>query len=1494
MPREKQVIIPYKGMNRDISPGKFPAEHYFSGKNIRVSAVDGNTLMTITNEKGNVEVPVVVSGPGGFSSIRGTCIGFQEIGKYLVLFVHDGDRTRVWRLEKDPSDAGVLLAFNILDKPLGHDGSTILETMGVHESEEVVKIYFTDGKGQLSFINIADVDGTPPYSGDDGTNHAVLSPSMRLQEEVTVTRNASGGLFSAGTIQYAFSYWNLHGQESWLFAITGIQYNTFGNRAGAPDEYCPNSYTITINNLDANDNGEVPWDYLRVYSIERTTRDTVTGSRVVADIKVKGRSRTDPVIFTDTGLTTGSAFDVEALTFIGADVFSVGTFSTKDNTLFVGNLTTRDDRAIEAIQQELIDDPLEFVSQQVFLPLPLDGRVVKHWKLGETYRVGIQGQYSNGEWTSPIWTGKDVLVDKGYEVTTAGVNTPGRLYYTELALDGLWGMEDTPAKARYKALIMQLKELGIKRVRPVHVPLTYLTRSVLSQGVVLNTLGNVGARSRGGSYAYADWLARGNKDFVFGTTTETYGFVEPDNDGDYSYNLTPTINIPYMPLNFSISNEDRGMVVYGTYIPNTVSWLQYLVLNPSKFPFLQYFGAFNALRSYCLSGDSNVIVTNREWYAETFGKAGPPCLGGTSNFIISPFGKIENGSNLPTYDNYSEDASGNDINFNETTLSNAYFIEPAVMSFYSPETIYEEFSRDTCRMATSLRLRGIANVNRSSLYSRHLLSNGKAFDYNNNAANTPGQAPSDQTGNDDYDRHANAHLRVNSILTTYDNYWFDHGDHQQHVTWGLFGPQDVRRTSPVSDFTYRAQSLYSASDFCTMVKGSDPLSLNISTPTYCLTEDSSVMITGPLPSQGLVMYTPNPDEVMRDTNNFTWNITFKSPGHLVFTNRRVIDERYTSGMPVLGFRSYVPYQGAGIVNLLEYGGNIYMYMPDMPDLSWHVVNVKGAGDVLSRDPSRCDLYTGDADGQDMLNFGLKWGEGNPWEKSGLPYYWIADLVQEVTNKYGADTSLSTLRQHKWIPCGASVYIGDMTPDSPVFAINSPVFTDGDTYIQRFDFLKSFPRGTSNSDQWSRWTQGVSVWIESFVNLSGRHDKWLSQQDLTPFTYDSWGKINRAYTQPDNFLEYQIPDYDLLKTRKMPSCLAWSMQKTNNEFIDSYTRFRLLTNTYSVDGTRGPVNRIVNVNNELVGFQDSGIFNILFNARVQVPASDGVPIEIAQSYKFEGVRYLSNTIGTTNKWSVGLSNNAVYFIDELHRDICMLGSPVTNLSLSAGMSTWSDAHLSGTGTYELKAGEDRFFTAIDKTRDLVYFINDKHALCFNEGLRFFEGFYSLEDHPFMFNYLGEFYSVDQGDSGNPVVTLYKHHSGHDACFYGRYEPSSITFILNPSPLSDKTWDTIEYRGNRFTDTGAVIPSSTVDRVMAWNDYQHANVSLDFLAGNIPGLMPRLTFLGHHKFQAWSFPFPRQEGTLNRFRSPWLYLELVYNNTIDNSTMQMQDLTIGYTT
>jgi len=70
--------------------------------------------------------------------------------------------------------------------------------------------------------------------------------------------------------------------------------------------------------------------------------------------------------------------------------------------------------------------------------------------------------------------------------------------------------------------------------------------------------------------------------------------------------------------------------------------------------------------------------------------------------------------------------------------------------------------------------------------------------------------------------------------------------------------------------------------------------------------------------------------------------------------------------------------------------------------------------------------------------------------------------------------------------------------------------------------------------------------------------------------------------------------------------------------------------YTVDGQLGDINRIVNFKNELFGFQDKGIFNILYNQRAMINTSIGQEVMLGSTGTVQGVKYISKFSGSSNK------------------------------------------------------------------------------------------------------------------------------------------------------------------------------------------------------------------------------------------------------------------------
>lgn len=74
------------GMSQDLSQSAFNSEVSFENHNIRITSNNGNTLLSATNERGNLDSGIYASG---------TCIGYCNIGDNLVLFTTSDELDRI-------------------------------------------------------------------------------------------------------------------------------------------------------------------------------------------------------------------------------------------------------------------------------------------------------------------------------------------------------------------------------------------------------------------------------------------------------------------------------------------------------------------------------------------------------------------------------------------------------------------------------------------------------------------------------------------------------------------------------------------------------------------------------------------------------------------------------------------------------------------------------------------------------------------------------------------------------------------------------------------------------------------------------------------------------------------------------------------------------------------------------------------------------------------------------------------------------------------------------------------------------------------------------------------------------------------------------------------------------------------------------------------------------------------------------------------------------
>lgn len=520
---KKYINWKTKGMNRDMSVSAFNPEFAFENHNLRLATNEGNTMMSWVNERGPKELRLHIdtkpwsseeSDDRYANGIVGTPLGTAILNHKLVLFTVEYGKPDTYSYiyvfkESDNSDWD--LTGKILYKGnLGFSAGYPIETLVSYESENIQKVYWTDNKNQPRVINIASSMDYKTVSYNDSSFDFVQE--LALKEEVEIIKYFGSGEFPAGVIQYAFTYYNKYGQESNIFYTTPLQYISYVDRAGSPEDKIANCFKITVSNVDTN------FEYMRIYSILRTSKDAVPLTKRVQDIEIAGNTK---LTYIDNGLA-GETIDPTELLYKGGEEIKVKTLEQKDSTLFLGNITLT--RPSLTIKNTILEDnevtkdnplanenvkavaadrdfklgsgkPIPYVNtlngSSGLIEGPYQGAAC--FKSREYYRLGVQFQYKNGKWSEPYWIG-----DKQCTVVPF-------MYESEQAF------KLPEFKYTMKNILSTLYSQGYRRVRPLFVLPGTQDRTLLCQGIGAPTLYR-NADREGNLYGMASWLFRTNVD----------------------------------------------------------------------------------------------------------------------------------------------------------------------------------------------------------------------------------------------------------------------------------------------------------------------------------------------------------------------------------------------------------------------------------------------------------------------------------------------------------------------------------------------------------------------------------------------------------------------------------------------------------------------------------------------------------------------------------------------------------------------------------------------------------------------------------------------------------------------------------------------------------------------------------------------------------------------------------------------------------------------
>lgn len=1579
----------FQGMRRDNHQIKQDGKYLWDAHNIRLTNREDNTLLSITNERGTSD-PLL--------TLDGLYVGHCTIGKYLVLFTAMKNRTNntIYRIQRDSNGKyKYIILFNSPDEQESSWSPDYpLETLGIYETKFVQKVYWVDGKNQPRVINIAkpelilsetvsadgatyeilhngvnlsgtasserggycysETEAVDMYLDDKLSGKGLYSldsfdfvRSLELKETVVVERETGGGLFAPGIIQYAISYYNKYEQETNIVQVTPIQYISYNDRGASAEDTVANIFKVTVNGIDTN------FEYIRLYSIHRTSIDTTPQVRVVANIPLSGNSE-NYITFTDNG-TIGYTITPDQLLYVGGKSIIATTMACKDNTLFLGNITLQQYKNFEDIvkKYDTGGDAYEIIPDAYFEKYDnekyktdtyysYDNSLSKgysaRFQSGEYYRCGVQVQVKDGTWSDPIFLADEILC-------------------TSPPFDG-------SSMARIELYnVKKMREAGIKRVRSCIVfPKSY-ERTVLCEGVLCPTVYSAADRNNNSPYASSSWFFRPAISSAYDNTTQ-----EPYRGASIQYQHNK-------PL---FTGKSRGAEIQNMISSSDITDVN--SINSSNFEKYKnyYFVDENIVTFHSPDIEFDTDLQHADWSnvkLDIIGMAQLDAVSGDIDITASssgvdidtyhPKGFLHNKVGFPTNYGPTTNAGLTAGLFYDSNIISSEYKELAGTAFmvypwHRSGSLNNDAARPDDKGARTaiLKTKVISNL---KFFSRNVALPSKITSEDSTEDSTnpnPYKITTPQLFNQDVlsvvkiaPDYFNAEVpymgNIDTLSTSPEEYPFYTGGYFEGAiseltnsyrpTEAIVSTSDPVRikykSSPHLVFSLKGETnkqiklLPRMKDFGTRLNGVYTF------PTWQQTTPSDG-IRGEIAFYDCLKlyysYRPSKSEVGKyiyekysygDVNFFTLVEVISTTGGTGY--RAVTDDeliiKFASGRSITSFSNSTPPNTEFIKNDTKneddydlISGDNYRYIGQD---RYYKFTKKGSAIgptlfglyVFSKlyQYEVTDVTTEAATGDPNTTYTLRQDQfsGDSTTETYPPYLLVARLIKEGSEetRFGG-TSDKAIQQNLWLPAGEPVSIPDpvitITKDDQGNATETETEADsvtvpiqyGDTWYSRYDCLKTYPYTTEDENQ---IVEIGSFMCETRVNIDGRYDRnrgLLSNNSILPTNFN---QLNSVYNQKDNFFNYTIIDKDFYKQDTFINQVTWSKERQLGEDIDTWTNVTM-ANILNMNGDKDKITAIRVQNDQLFCFQEKAVSKINFNSRVEIPVSDGVPIEITNGRKVDGSTLINDQIGCSNKWSIITTSAGLYFIDSNTSAIYSITDKLNNLSSAEGMSWWvRDSHPETewipytTGPYY---GIRSFYDA--KYGD-VYFspsygsADNRDALCYSQALGKFTSLMSYGGVQAMFNFNNGFYSLVSQD--DKTISLYQNNVGKYNNFYGVYKGWSFSFISNPESHLVKVFDNINIRADRYIDH--LYPEGQPFQwIRAENEYQDTG-KVSFGKRDLM-----------KKFRVWRGTIPRsldtvtKQRTMQRIRNTWSQITLGIDNnndTPDESKVVVHDVIVRYT-
>jgi hypothetical protein len=449
----------------------------------------------------------------------------------------------------------------------------------------------------------------------------------------------------------------------------------------------------------------------------------------------------------------------------------------------------------------------------------------------------------------------------------------------------------------------------------------------------------------------------------------------------------------------------------------------------------------------------------------------------------------------------------------------------------------------------------------------------------------------------------------------------------------------------------------------------------------------------------------------------------------------------------------------------------------------------------------------------------------------------------ITTQYGGNTYYD--RQNR-------VYIECSSIASCSTGSTSLTSYSGDTYICMYDYLRNLVQYPSIEVVGEDRSQLLMYFpVESSINLRYRSDISFSKtvDDVyhtrvfmtekagsygtgIPYQYTQSTDLylyNSVYSQEDTTIKFFPKNDNIIYGDKLfDSRVIVSDKKINGELSDSWLQFTV-NNFLDVDNGYGPVNSLLQYNNNLFFFQDNAFGDISVSPRSLLSDNNPGALVLGTGAVLDRYDYISTIVGNKFKFGNVIGQNGIYWYDVPSKTIYNYLGNTRPLSKLKGL--FSYFNIFGDNSTTCITGYDY------KYNEVIFSLTNGNGvtstIAYSELADAFISFYDYKPSWFISMYNKQLYTVPILSVPYGGNTLWLQNSGNKASFYGYTTgsfhpyiyPSTLTYIINDNFQSTKIFDSIQYNTKSKSYTGSDITdmfSDTFNTLQCWNSKQNTGV------------------------------------------------------------------------